>query len=88
MYIYIPSLFDFLLSQVITELYVEFPVLYAVGSHQLSILYTIVYRYQSQAPSAFHAHPPCVHTFVLYVCVSIPALPIGSSVLFFYIYIH
>ena len=30
MYIYIPSLFDFLLSQVITELYVEFPVLYAV----------------------------------------------------------
>ena len=29
--------------------------------------------------------PSCVHTSVLYVCVSLPALQIGSSVQFFYI---
>ena len=29
--------------------------------------------------------PHCVHKFVLYICVSVPALQIGSSVPFFYI---
>ena len=45
------------------------------------ILYTVVYTCQSQSPS--HPTPLLplgVHMFVLYVCVSISTLQIGSSV--------
>ena len=63
---------------------------YTAGSYQLSILYIFVYTCQSQSPSSSHHHHPSlllyplgVHTFVLYICVSISALLISSSVPFF-----
>ena len=34
------------------------------------------------------SHSPCVRTSVLYVCVSVPALELGSSVLFSIFHIH
>ena len=51
-----------------------------------------MYICQSQSPNSSHHHPPPlsplgVHTFVLYICVSIPALQTGSSVPFFHIYV-
>ena len=59
----------------------------------LSILYILMYICQSQSPnSSHHNHCPppqlspfCVHTFVLYICVSISALQTCSSVPFFQI---
>ena len=62
---------------------------YTAGSYQLSILYILAYKCQSQSPNASHHHPPChfvplgVHTFVLYICVSISTLQTSSSVPFF-----
>ena len=35
--------------------------------------------------SQFVSFPHCVHKFILYVCVSTPALEIGSSIPFFWI---
>lgn len=41
-------------------------------------------RCQSQSPSLSYSFLPCpVHVFVLYICVSVPALELGSSVPFF-----
>ena len=58
--------------------------------YQLSVLYTSVYTCQSQSPNSSHPHHPHprlsplgVHTFVLYICVSISALQTGSLVPFF-----
>ena len=55
-----------------------------------SILYTSLYTCQPQSPNSSHPHPhpPLlsslgVHTFVLYICVSISALQTSSSVPFF-----
>ena len=61
---------------------------YTVCSHLLSILYivSIVYMCQSQSPNS--SHPLIlfgIHTFVLYICVSISALQIKSSIPFFQI---
>ena len=48
---------------------------YTVGSHQLSVLYIVVYICQSQSPNSSQPFFPLdIHTFVLYVCVSISAL--------------
>ena len=66
-------------------------IFYIAGSYQLSILYILVYICQSQSPSSSHHHhspspaafPLGVHTFVLYICVSISALQTTSSVPFF-----
>ena len=61
---------------------------YTAGSYQLSILYILVYTCQSESPSSSHhplLSPLGVHTFVLYICVSISALQTGSSVPFFQI---
>ena len=61
---------------------------YTVGSHQLSILYIVstVYVCQSQSLNSSHHHPfPIYHMFDIYVCVSITALQIRSSVPFFQI---
>ena len=56
---------------------------YTVGSHQLSILYivSIVYISQSQSPNLSHPTPFLlgIHTFVLYVCVSISVNNIEQS---------
>ena len=46
--------------------------------------YIVVYIFQSQSPNRFH--PPSalgIHMFVLYICVSISALQMGSSLPFF-----
>ena len=60
---------------------------YTVGSHQLSVLYRVVYIRQSQSPKSSHPciSPVSVHVFVLCICVSISALQIGSSIPFFQI---
>ena len=46
-----------------------------------------MYICQSQSPNSSHLPPLLfplgVHTFVLYICVSISAMQIGSSVPFF-----
>ena len=58
---------------------------YTLPSHLLSVLHMLVYMCQPQYPSSPHLLYPlhCVHTFVYYICISIPALQIGSSVSFF-----
>ena len=53
--------------------------LLSMGSHRVghdwSDLVVLVYICQSQSPSSSCLPcPACVHTFVLYVCVSVPAL--------------
>ena len=49
-----------------------------------AVLYTVVYICQSQSPVHLIPLPPLgIHTFILYVCVSISALQISSSVSFF-----
>ena len=59
---------------------------YTVGSHQLSILYVVVYICQINLPiHPTPLSPPGIHTSVLYICVSISALQIRPSVLFFQI---
>ena len=53
-----------------------------------SYIIVSIYIYLSQSPSPSQPSPTfslAVHTFVLYLCVSISALQIGSSVPFFYI---
>ena len=60
---------------------------YTVGSHQLSVLYIVVDICQSQSLNSSHS-PPCPlgnHKFVFYICDSISALQISSSVHFFQI---
>ena len=62
-----------------------FPLCYTVGSHELSILYIVLYIYVNpNFPIYATLFPPFgVHMFILYVCVPICALQIGSSVLDF-----
>ena len=53
----------------------------AAASHQLAVLHMAVYICQSYSPNSSHLpFPLCVHISVLYICVSIPALQVGSSV--------
>ena len=70
------------IPQVIMEHWGELPVLYS--SFPQAVLHGSVYT--SMLPSQFIplSFPHCVHMSVLYICVSIPALQIGSSVPFFY----
>ena len=92
-YTYIASFLDFLPIWVTTEYWVQFPLLYSrfslvicfiprspalyVNSLPLStILYIVVYMCQSQSPNS----PPL---FSHFICVSISALQINSSVPFF-----
>ena len=57
---------------------------HTAGSHQLSVLHMAVHIRQFQSPSSSHPPSPCpVCPHVPYICVSIPALQIGSSVPFF-----
>ena len=50
-----------------------------VAPHSLSISHTAVYIRQWYSPNSFHPFPRCLRRFLLCVCVSIPALQIGSS---------
>ena len=71
--------------QVIPEQQAQIPVLFS--SFPLAILGMLVYLCQTQSPNSSHPHlPHPVSTCpFFYVCVSIPALQIGSSVPFFQI---
>ena len=65
---------------------------YAAASYQLSILHFVVYicqLYSHFAPSSPSPHPHVLKS-ILYVCIFIPALPLGSSVPFLLdsIYMH
>ena len=61
------------------------PVLYRFS---LAVLYMAVCIHQSQSPDLSHPLSLLgVHTFVVHICVSISALQIDSSVLFFFILI-
>ena len=54
---------------------------YTAASHQLSILHLVVYICQWYSPNLSHiSFPYCVHMLILYLCISIYALQIGSSV--------
>ena len=69
---------------VITENEAELPILYS--SFPLAILHMVVYIWNvtfsvSLTLSFLH----CVHKYVLYICVSIRTMKIGSSVTFFFI---
>ena len=61
------------------------PLFYTVGSHELSIVCIVVCIWQSQFPNLCQPPSPSlgVHMFILYVCVPISALQIGSFVLYF-----
>ena len=58
---------------------------YVVASHQLSILHLVVYicSCHSLTPSQLTLPPPHVLKSILYVCIFIPVLPLGSSELLF-----
>ena len=61
--------------------YIHFcPLSYTVGSHQLSILYTVLCICQSQSPTL---SLPFLSMFVLYTYVSISALQVSPFVLSF-----
>ena len=79
---HMPLWLDVLPTEVTAEYWVEFSVLYGRFS-SLSTLCIAVYI--SQSPSSSHAPLSFlgVHSFVLYIFVSIPALQIGLSVPFF-----
>ena len=66
----------------ITEHQAELPVLHS--SFPLAILHMVVYIFQCcSSISPTLSLPRWVHKSILYVCVSIPALQIGSSIPFF-----
>ena len=69
--------------QQILIIYVYVCVCYPVSFQQLSILYVVVYICQSRFPSLSHPTPLLVLIHLFSVCVSVSALQIGSSVLFF-----
>ena len=54
---------------------------YAAASHQLSVIHLVVYICQcySFISSQLTLPPPCVLKSMLYLCVFIPVLPLGSS---------
>ena len=60
---------------------------YAAASHWLSILHLVVYicPCHSLTSSQLTLPPLCVLKFILYVCVFIPVLPLGSSNFFFFL---
>ena len=54
------------------------------ASHWLSILHVVVYTRQSYSPSSPHPpFSPHAHMSVLYICISISALQVRSSIQFF-----
>ena len=59
----------------------------ATASHQLSILHLVVYIRQcySLTLSQLTLPHPCVLKSLLYICVFIPVLPLGSSEPFFFL---
>ena len=70
---------------------IEFPVLYSWFSLVIYFIHSLNNVYMSVSTSRFlppGLFPLGVCTFVLYVCVSISALHIGSSVPFFRFHIH
>ena len=54
---------------------------YAAASHQLAILHLVLYicPCHSLTSSQLTLPPPCVLRSILYLCVFIPVLPLGSS---------
>ena len=75
--LYLPSCLDFLPIWVTTEYRVEFPVLHTWFLLAIYFLHKVnrISMYQPQSPNS--SQPPfslCIHTFVLYVCVSTSAL--------------
>ena len=69
--------------EVITEHQAEL-LCYRAASQWLFILHMVVYICPCYfLNSSSHSFPPCVHKFILYVCTSIPARQIVSSVPFF-----
>ena len=57
---------------------------YTVGSHQLSVLYIVVYICYPILPiHSTHPHTPSIHAYILYTYVSISALQGSSLVSFF-----
>ena len=60
---------------------------YAAASHQLSILHLVVYTYpcHSLTSSQLTLSPPHVLKSILYICVFIRVLPLGSSEPFFFL---
>ena len=78
MYTYIPSLRSLHPTPlVLTEPTLSSPC-HIAASHWLSILPTVVYICQCYFPNSSPS-PCCVHNSAPYVCISIPALQIGSS---------
>ena len=65
----------------------KFPVLYTVCLHQLSFINSVSSIHRSVPLSQTSHLPFClgIHTFVLYICVSISALQIRSSISIFLI---
>ena len=63
---------------------------YEASSHQLSILHLVVYICQcySLTSSQFTLPSPCVLKSILYICVFIPVLPLGSSEPIFFFRFH
>ena len=61
---------------------------YVAASHQLSILHLVVYicLCHSFTSSQLTLPPPRVLKSILYVCVFIPVLPLGSSKHFFFFF--
>ena len=61
---------------------------YVAASHYPSILHLVVYIYicpcHSLTSSQLTLPPPCVLKSILYICVFIPVLPLGSSEPFFF----
>ena len=60
---------------------------FVAASHQLSILYLVVYicPCHSLTSPQLSLPPPNVLKSILYVCVFIPVLPLGSSETFFFL---
>ena len=61
---------------------------YAASSHQLSILHLVVYicPCHSLTSSQLPLPPPHVLKSILYICIFIPVLPLGSSEPFFFFF--
>ena len=59
---------------------------HVAASHQLSVLHLVVYTCpcHSLTSSQLTLPPPCVLKSILYICVFIPVLPLGSSEPFFF----
>ena len=75
--------------QVVTKHQADLPVLcscFPLAIYQLSILHLVVYTCPcySLTSSQFTLPPPHVLKSILYICVFIPVLPLGSSELFFF----